>query len=161
MKDRKYRKKRAMWCIIAGWKKLKRDKRRYFATCVESSDCRRVVRWKRANDNVAWSERAFVRYRGHGSEKQAKVGNGYSASSVVTKRRVTSFGEAAWRERTGIRRNYSLSVIVRWKEIYRIRCEYETIEQAYVVDCARSIAFVRTRKVNTLVYNGFPVCSRV
>lgn len=150
VKDRKYVRKKAMWWI-AGWKKLKRDKRRYFLRCVESSDSRRVIS-KRANDNVTWPERVFVRNRGNGngSEKQARLGNGYYASSVVTMRRVTSFRKAAWRKRTEIRRNDLLSVIVRWEEIYRIGCEYGAIEQAYVVcDCARSIAieFVRTRKV--------------
>lgn len=44
-----------------------------FSTRVESSDSRRV-RWKRANDNVAWSERAFVRNRVEMEvKKQARV----------------------------------------------------------------------------------------
>ena len=55
VKDRKYLEKKAMWWI-AGWKKLNRDKRYYFVRW----DSRRVIR-KGANDNVAWSERVFVR----------------------------------------------------------------------------------------------------
>lgn len=69
-----------------------------FSTRVENWHSRRVG-WKRANDNVAWSERAFVRNRVE-MEVKSKQGLeiGYYASSVVTKRRVTSFNKAAWRE---------------------------------------------------------------
>lgn len=110
-----------------------------FSTCVEISDSRRVI-WKRGNDSVAWSGRVFVRNRGNGSEKRARVGNGCYASSVVTKRRVTSFRKAAWRKRTGIRGNDLSSVIVRWEEICRIRGEHEAIDRS--IDRSRSCSLV-------------------
>lgn len=101
MKDRVYLKKKAGGVMDRRMEKAKPGQATLFSTCVEISDSRRVIS-KRANDNVTWPERVFVRNRGNGSEKQARFGNGYYASSVVTKRRVTSFGEAAWRKRTGI-----------------------------------------------------------